>query len=134
MRKNIIQNIKLIFSIAKRFSSQDRSSRSSVTSCLAAAGICFGVMTLIVVMSVMNGFQMSFIKAIQEISSYHIQVEGLKPDSQEEADFESWCQASKNVKLALPFYQAQTLMTSLSTIPLERAGSVICSAMATLYP
>ena len=114
MRKNIIQNIKLIFSIAKRFSSQDRSSRSSVTSRLAAAGICFGVMTLIVVMSVMNGFQMSFIKAIQEISSYHIQVEGLKPDSQEEADFESWCQASKNVKLALPFYQAQTLMTSLS--------------------
>lgn len=114
MRKNIIQNIKLIFSIAKRFSSQDRSSRSSVTSRLAAAGICFGVMTLIVVMSVMNGFQMSFIKAIQEISSYHIQVEGLKPDSQEEADFESWCQASKNVKLAFPFYQAQTLMTSLS--------------------
>ena len=111
MKTMILPNIKLVLSIAKRFSSQDRSSRSSITSRLAAAGICFGVMTLIVVMSVMNGFQMSFINAIQEISSYHFQVEKLPEEK--EGLFQNWCEANKEIKLFVPFYQAQTLMCSL---------------------
>ena len=113
MSTKILQKCKLVLSIARRFSSQDRSSRSSITSRLAAAGICFGVMTLIVVMSVMNGFQMSFIKAIQEISSYHIQIEKLSGENEE--DFQNWCQTRKEIKIALPFYQAQTLMCSLAS-------------------
>ena len=113
MKTKVLPNIKLVLSIAKRFSSQDRSSRSSITSRLAAAGICFGVMTLIVVMSVMNGFQMSFINAIQEISSYHFQIE--KVPLENEADLQKWCDSRKDIKVLIPFYQAQTLMCSVDS-------------------
>ena len=68
-------------------------------------------MTLIVVMSVMNGFQMSFINAIQEISSYHLQVEGLSPEKEDL--FTAMCDSRKEIKLAVPFYQAQTLMCAV---------------------
>ena len=100
MKKN---KFALIFSISRRFASADRSSSSSVTSRLSILGICFGVMTLIVVTSVMNGFQMSFIDAILETQSYHIQVEeaGEKLSGEELSDFEKklneqyLCQRSK---------------------------------------
>ena len=42
----------------------------------SAAGIGFGVMTLIVILSVMNGFQMGYIDSILEVSSYHVRLEG----------------------------------------------------------
>ena len=105
-------NIPLIFSVSRRFSSVDRKSRSSFTARLSALGICFGVMTLIVVIGVMNGFQLSFINAIQEVSSYHVQVEGV--EAEDEKAFLDFCSSEKNIKLAVPFYEAQTLMCSVS--------------------
>ncbi|MBQ4331800.1 MAG: ABC transporter permease, partial [Spirochaetaceae bacterium] len=57
--------------ISRRFAKVDRSGRSAVTGFLASLSICFGVMTLIVTVSVMNGFQMGFIDSIMEISSAH---------------------------------------------------------------
>ena len=59
---------KWILFVSRRFSKVDRQGRSAVTSMLASLGICFGVMTLITVISVMNGFQMSFIDSIMEVS------------------------------------------------------------------
>ena len=41
---------------------------------LSTAGIAVGVVALIVVMSVMNGFQLGFIEDILEIRSYHIRI------------------------------------------------------------
>ncbi|MCQ2586642.1 MAG: ABC transporter permease [Treponema sp.] len=112
MNKNIFSKIKWISFVSKRFSRIDRKGRSAVTSKLAAAGICFGVMTLIVVISIMNGFQMSFIDAIMEISSYHVQVTEIPEDK--EYDFLAYCEDNKNILSANPFYEAQTLMTGLS--------------------
>ncbi len=66
--KSFFANLRWINAVSKRFARVDRKGRSAATSILATLGICFGVMTLIVVMSVMNGFQMSFIDAIMEIS------------------------------------------------------------------
>ena len=66
-----------IFYVCKRFSRVDRSGRSAATSILATLGICLGVTTLIVIMSVMNGFQMSFIDTILEVSSYHLQADQI---------------------------------------------------------
>ena len=106
---SIISKIKWISFISKRFSRIDRKGRSSVTSKLATAGICFGVMTLIVVMSIMNGFQMSFIDAIMEISSYHVRV--TEVSQEKETDFYKICKENKNVLSVTPFYEAQTLMT-----------------------
>ncbi|MGP1532223.1 MAG: ABC transporter permease, partial [Treponema sp.] len=69
-RKNLFSSWTWIYFVSRRFSSVDRKGRSAVTGFLAALGIALGVMTLITVLGVMNGFQMSFVDAIMEISSY----------------------------------------------------------------
>ena len=85
-----------LFDVSRRFASVDRKSRSSATSFLAALVICFGVMSLVTVVSVMNGFQMSFVNAIMELSSFHIRVSNL--ESQAEADFLDSCADSKEIR------------------------------------
>ncbi|MCI1209060.1 MAG: ABC transporter permease [Treponema sp.] len=94
--------------VSNRFARVDRKGRSAVTTFLASLGICFGVMTLIVVISVMNGFQMSFIDAIMEISSYHLRVTDVPPAAA--AGFEQFCADSEQIRAAVPFYEAQSLM------------------------
>lgn len=106
---SLLDSLKWITSVSQRFSRVDRTGRSAVTSALATLGICFGVMTLIVVMSVMNGFQMSFIDAIMEISSYHVRVDQM-PDHLEQ-DFQDYCEENKNILSCTAFYEAQTMMT-----------------------
>ncbi len=108
-RKPILKSLKWISQVSRRFSRVDRSGRSAVTSFLATLGISFGVMTLIVVMSVMNGFQMSFIDSILEISSFHIRVDDLS-QSQED-DFLEKIKENKQILSGTPFYEAQALMT-----------------------
>ncbi|MCQ2592211.1 MAG: ABC transporter permease [Treponema sp.] len=107
--KNLFSSLKWIISVSQRFARVDRNGRSAATSILATLGICFGVMTLTVVMSVMNGFQMSFIDAIMEISSYHVRVNEMSAEN--EALFYEVCNSTKNVLSATGFYEAQTLMT-----------------------
>ena len=88
MINNEIKSFRWISFVSKRFASVDRKGRSAVTSFLATLGICVGVMTLIVVISVMNGFQMSFIDSILEISSFHARVQNI-PQETENDFFES---------------------------------------------
>lgn len=97
-----------IFDVSRRFASVDRKSRSSATSFLAVLVICFGAMSLVTVVSVMNGFQMSFVNAIMELSSFHIRVS--KSDSQTEADFLNFCADSKEIRCVSPFYESQALL------------------------
>ena len=94
--------------ISNRFSKVDGKGRTAVTSTLSSLGICFGVMALTVVISVMNGFQMEFIDAIMEISSYHIRVSDVGNGQ----EFESWCESNPMIVSAEPFYEAQGLMIS----------------------
>ena len=86
MRNNMIASLRWVLFVSWRFSRVDRKGRSAVTSFLASLGICLGVMTLITVISVMNGFQLSFIDAIMEISSYHVSADGV-----DAAAFEQFC-------------------------------------------
>lgn len=106
---SLINSLKWIMEVSRRFSRIDKEGRSAVTSTLATLGIAFGVMTLIVVMSVMNGFQMSFITAIQEISSYHARVIDLEEEQRDR--FISFCEENKNIISETDFFEAQTLMT-----------------------
>lgn len=106
---SLLASLKWIVSVSQRFSRVDRKGRSAVTSKLATLGICFGVMTLIVVMSVMNGLQMSFIDAIMEISSYHVRVTDVPVEK--ELEFQKYCNENKLIKSATSFYEAQTMMT-----------------------
>jgi len=89
--KKIISSAKWIHFISERFSKVDRKGRSAVTSALASLGVCLGVLTLIVTISVMNGFQSEFINAIMEISSYHVRVTGVEDNDA----FNTWCARQK---------------------------------------
>ncbi|MCQ2575339.1 MAG: ABC transporter permease [Treponema sp.] len=108
-RRNMFSQLKWINDVSKRFAAVDTKGRSAVTNLLATLGICFGVMTLIVVMSIMNGFQMSFIDAIMEISSYHVR--GTDVPAEKEEQFVALCNENKNVLSVTSFYEAQSLMT-----------------------
>ena len=103
-----------ILYVCKRFSCVDRTGRSKATSTLATLGITLGVMTLIVIMSVMNGFQMSFIDTILEVSSYHLQAENASLQQEEKLiDFvQNDKYLSNKLSGIFPFYEAQTLITS----------------------
>ncbi|WP_296323619.1 ABC transporter permease [Treponema sp. UBA3813] len=105
-------SIKWIYFVSRRFAKVDRKGSSAVTTTLASLGICFGVMTLITVISVMNGFQHSFIDVIMEISSYHIRVENCSVPEEKNFDdsFEKFCLSEKLVKSFTPFYEAQSLV------------------------
>lgn len=108
-RKSLFSRIRWISAVAARFARVDRSGRSAVTSFLATLGVCCGVMTLVTVMSVMNGFQMSFIDSILEISSYHLRVSGI-PDAMSDR-FRRAAVSEKGVVSVSRFREAQTLMT-----------------------
>ena len=100
-----------IFFVSRRFAKVDRSGRSAVTGFLASLSICFGVMTLIVTVSVMNGFQMGFIDSIMEISSAHIRVTASQDFDQEA--FEQQCfRPELGVVAVEPMYEAQSLLAS----------------------
>ena len=105
----LFSKLNWIYTVSKRFARVDRKGRSAVTSILSTLGICFGVMTLLTVISIMNGFQMNFIDAIMEVSSYHLRVTDLP--ARNEKDFINFCSNNKNILSLTSFYEAQTLMT-----------------------
>lgn len=101
-----------ILFVARRISRFDGNHFKNSTSRLASLGVLFGVMALIITLSVMNGFQMSFIDSILELSSYHVQVEGVE---QFQCDL-------KNVKAVVPFYEAQGLMAGTGS---SQSGAIV---------
>lgn len=54
--------------------------RGHLGNTLAVLGLCIGIMTLITVLTVMNGFQQSFITSINEVYSYHIRISDVDND------------------------------------------------------
>ncbi|MDC7234283.1 MAG: ABC transporter permease [Spirochaetales bacterium] len=51
--------------------------RGHLGNTLAIMGLSIGIMTLITVLTVMNGFQQSFITSINEVYSYHIRIDNV---------------------------------------------------------
>jgi len=102
--------------VARRFSRVDRTGHSSVTGSLSSIGIAFGVMTLIVVMAVMNGFQSGSINSILEISSYHVRA-SIKDSSKftnsnlDPAKISDKLSENSLVSSVTPFVEAQSLIT-----------------------
>lgn len=108
MIKSFFSSFSWIFFISKRFASIDRKGKSAITGILAILGICFGVMSLITVVSVMNGFQMSFIDAILELSSYHVRVSSI--DNSDLVEFYDFCESDNDILCISPFYESQGLI------------------------
>lgn len=101
-----------ILFVSRRFARVDGRGKNALTSFLASAGIAFGVMTLIVVMAVMNGFQSGYIESILELSSFHVR---SYPDSVEgEASLIFFLEQSPYVRAFYPFAEAQALSVGKS--------------------
>ena len=89
--------------VASRYIFKGRSS-SPVLSIL---GIAVGVLALIVIIAVMNGFQLGFIESILEVSSYHLRVESFDPDKINEIRADLL--GIHGVKIAVPFKEYQAI-------------------------
>ena len=74
---------------------------------LSLLGIATGVLALIVIISVMNGFQLGFIESILEISSYHIRLEPVHEDRLKK--LRETVLDVPGVRAALPFKEFQAL-------------------------
>lgn len=92
-----------IFFVLRRFNAADTKGRSAVTGILSVLGIAFGVTVLIVILSVMNGFQRSFIDTILQVSSSHVQLHGT-------AEMLEQAKRAGGFRSFYVFSQAQTVM------------------------
>lgn len=103
----MLSDFKWIYFISNRINKVDTHGRKAAGRILSTMGIAFGVMALIVVMSVMNGFQMSFIDAIMEVTSYHVRVEG-----EDGPALVQWAQDESDIRHVTAFCESQALMSS----------------------
>ena len=94
-----------ILYVAARYIFRKRGNSPSAV--LAILGIATGVLSLIVILAVMNGFQLGFIESILEISSSHVRVEGFPPEKTREAL--DLLRGLAGVSAALPFREFQAL-------------------------
>ncbi len=127
-----LSSLKWIFYVSRRFSQVDRKGRSRVTSILASLGIAFGVMALIVIVSVMNGFQLGYIDSILEISSYHIRMtakNGAVANPKEIEKIEQFAQNNSDILSITPFYEGQSLVASSRG---KQQGALVRAVPATI--
>jgi lipoprotein-releasing system permease protein len=89
--------------VASRYIFKGRSS----SPVLAILGIAVGVLALIVIIAVMNGFQLGFIESILEVSSYHLRVESF--DSEKIDVIRADLLGIHGVKTAVPFKEYQAI-------------------------
>ncbi|HNY20966.1 MAG TPA: ABC transporter permease [Treponemataceae bacterium] len=97
------RSIRWLFFVSDRFNAVDSRGRSALTGLLSTLGIAFGVTALIVILSVMNGFQRGNIESILEVSSAHVRLEGSAEDI-------ALASGLPGVKACVPFTESQTLV------------------------
>jgi len=103
-----MKNINWIFFTSFRYLKNRRATKRIGPAALSIAGISIGVMALVSVLGIMNGFQLGFIEDIININSFHIRVysDQTEPDS----DVLNVLQNIDGVKSILPFMDIQTLV------------------------
>ena len=74
---------------------------------LSVLGIAVGVLALIVIIAVMNGFQLGFIESILEISSYHLRLESFPQEKVDE--IRESLLAIPTVRAVVPFKEFQAI-------------------------
>lgn len=81
--------------------------RGHLGNTLAVLGLCIGIMTLITVLTVMNGFQQSFITSINEVYSYHIRISNMESE-----DDLSYLKEYDGIRAVVAFADLQGILTS----------------------
>ena len=72
-----------LFFVLHRFNAQSKARGNFIANLFPILGIGFGVTVLIVVLSVMNGFQRGYIDTVIEVSSAHVRLQGKKEKLEE---------------------------------------------------
>lgn len=102
-----------VWEVSRRWFSPRRGSGGSGSSMLAAAGIAVGVAALIVILGIMNGFQLGYIESILEISSYHVRVdEEANPGVSGATELEREIRAEPGVRSVVPLAETQVLVSA----------------------
>ena len=95
--------------VSRRWFASRRESGGSASSFLAASGIAIGVAALIVVLGVMNGFQLGFIDSILEIASFHVRVDNERTGGPD-LGLVNRLAADPSVRSVLPFAETRCLV------------------------
>ena len=101
-----------ILFVAGRYLRVKRKTSGIGSALLAVGGLAVGVMALLTVLSVMNGFQLNFIEDILEISSFHIRITdlpGTTGGEDPDGDLIRSAASVPGIKSVLPFRDIQTL-------------------------
>ncbi|MDR1788689.1 MAG: ABC transporter permease, partial [Treponema sp.] len=91
--------------VARRYVSRGR--KRSPQALFSVLGIATGALALVVILSVMNGFQLGFIESILEMSSGHLRVDAVPSDSA--AALTARLASLSGVVSAAPFREASCL-------------------------
>jgi len=104
-----------VWNSSMRYMLSTRKEKSNLSVILSILGITLGVMALLTVLSVMNGFQQNYISNINDVLSYHLRInrqgESLEPETQEELEM------LPRVQSITPFTDIQTLVTGTVSEP-----------------
>ncbi|MFP4637719.1 MAG: ABC transporter permease [Spirochaetaceae bacterium] len=104
--------------VSRRHFRTKRREKGHTASLLSVTGIAAGVMTLVAVLAVMNGFQHGTIESILELNSYHLRISGLDERGaavggaggrQEAPGPAERLEGVTGVEAAVPFRELQTL-------------------------
>jgi lipoprotein-releasing system permease protein len=87
-----------------------RKQKKSPSPALSIVGIATGVFALIVIIAVMNGFQLGFIESILEISSYHLRAGPFPENSDTVDEARSELLALPGIEAVVPFQEFQGLI------------------------
>jgi len=107
-----VNDLKWILYISLRYFKTKRKNKNLSTGFFSVAGIAVGVIAMISVLGVMNGFQLGFINKILEINSFHIRAYGKTPVIN--TSFVAKVRKNKRIKSILPFKDYQTLGRGIS--------------------
>lgn len=97
--------------VSGRWFAARKASGGSASSVLASAGIAVGVAALVVVLGVMNGFQMGYVDSILEISSFHVRIEDERAGGPDEGLLAGLA-GLPGLKSVLPFAETQVLLST----------------------
>ncbi len=115
--------------LGRRYLGRSGDSRGDASVRLSILGIGAGVMTLIAVLSVMNGFQGSTIENILEVSSFHLRVEAPDLDELPQERVEE-LRELPNVVSVVPFADLQALARGF----FQRPATVLLRAVPPELP
>jgi lipoprotein-releasing system permease protein len=97
--------------VSRRWFAGRKEGGGSASAFLASSGIAIGVAALVVVLGVMNGFQLGFIDSILEVSSFHIRVDEDRASGPDES-LVGRIASVPGVLSVIPFSEKQCMLSS----------------------